>query len=116
MVVILVHWLIRKNAEPDFEARWRLMTIDRASGMYREILTKLSSDTQDPRFHTFSIGDPFYSTYINVGMWESVEKFDAAVGKYIPHAEVMRKMGDGNIRSNWSPLSLNFVNASSSQS
>lgn len=93
MVVILVHWLITKGMEYKFESRWKQMTIDKASGLYREILTKIHERASNPRFHTFSIGDPFYSTFINIGMWESVEAFDRAVGKYIPEAAIIEKDG-----------------------
>jgi hypothetical protein len=30
---------------------------------------------------------------IDIGLWESVEAFDRAVGKYIPEAEIIQKVG-----------------------
>jgi hypothetical protein len=69
------------------------MTIGQGSGLYREILTRIDVRPSNPKFHTFSVGDPFYSTYINIGMWESVEAFDLAVGKDIPEAGVVQKDG-----------------------
>jgi gamma-glutamylcyclotransferase len=93
VVVILVHWLIKTGMEEKFTARWKQMTIGKESGLYREILTKIDVRPSNPKFHTFSVGDPFYSTFINIGMWESVEAFDRAVGKYIPEAEVVHKDG-----------------------
>jgi len=100
MVVILVHWLIKKGREEEFKIRWKeRMTVPSGSGLYREILTRLDPDpkgqSSNPKFHTFSLGDPFYSTFINIGIWESVEHFDEAVGKkYIPEAVIVEK-GDG---------------------
>jgi hypothetical protein len=91
MVVILVHWLIYPGKEKEFEARWRQMTVPADSGLYREILTELDREPANPRFHTFSLGDPFYSTFINIGIWESVEHFDKAIGKYIPEAVIVQK-------------------------
>jgi hypothetical protein len=91
MVVILVHWLIFPGKEKDFEARWKTMTVPNGVGLYREILTELDREPANPRFHTFSLGDPFYSTFINIGVWESVEHFDKAIGKYIPEAVVVEK-------------------------
>jgi hypothetical protein len=41
-----------------------------------------------------SLGDPFYSTFVNIGVWESIEHFDRAIGKYIPEA-VMVQTDDG---------------------
>ncbi len=93
MVVILVHWLIKPGMEMQFQDRWRQMSIGSDSGLYREILTKLDVSPSNPKFHTFSVGDPFYSTFINIGMWRSVDDFDRAVGKYIPEAELMDKDG-----------------------
>jgi hypothetical protein len=93
MVVILVHWLIRPGSEEEFKSRWNQMTIGLGSGLYREILTELDPEPVNPKFHTFSLGDPFYSTFINIGIWKSVEHFDRAVGKYIPEAQIIEKDG-----------------------
>jgi len=93
MVVVLVHWLIRPGKEEDFKARWEQMIIGANEGLYREILTELDREPANPKFHTFSLGDPFYSTFINIGVWESVDHFDRAVGKYIPEAEIVEKDG-----------------------
>jgi hypothetical protein len=87
MVIILVHWLIKKGSEKQFIAAWRKMSIGRKSGLYREMLTTVEPISTDPKFNTFSISDPNYITFINIGMWESLEAFDEAVGKYIPRAE-----------------------------
>jgi hypothetical protein len=94
MIVLLVHWLIKKGREREFEARWHKMTIARDAGLYREILTTIADDVDNPRYHTFSVGDPHYTTYINVGLWPSVAHFDAAVSKYIPEP-VETKKEDG---------------------
>src|SRR6266446_5637890 len=93
MVVILVHWLITKGREKDFEAWWRQMSVPVESGLYREILTSLDTEPPDSKFHTFSVGDPFYSTYINIGIWNSLEEFDSEIGKRIPKAEVFQEAG-----------------------
>lgn len=93
MVVILVHWLINKGQEEEFLARWRQMTVDAHSGLFREILTTPNPEPEDAKFHSFSVGDPFYSTFINIGVWESLEHFDAAIGRYIPQAEIIEKDG-----------------------
>ncbi len=93
MVIILVHWLIHKGKESDFKARWRQMTIEDGSGLYREILTELDQEPPNPQFHTFSLGDPFYTTFINIGIWESVEGFDKAVRKFIPEVKIHETNG-----------------------
>ena len=84
MVVILVHWRIKADRTEEFEAAWRRMTVRADAGLFRETLTKIDTSVTDPKFNTFSIGDPFYATCINIGMWESLHAFDAAIDKYIP--------------------------------
>jgi hypothetical protein len=69
MVVILVHWLIKRGMEEKFTARWKQMSISKDAGLFREILTKIDISPSNPKFHTFSVGDPFYATFINIGVW-----------------------------------------------
>lgn len=83
MIIILVHWLIRKDSEEAFKQFWSRMSIQKGTGLYREMLTQ-PSPQDDPKFNTFSITDLSYTTFINVGLWRSVEDFDKAVGRYIP--------------------------------
>jgi hypothetical protein len=93
MVVILVHWLIRQGSEKEFSDWWKRMSVPSGSGLYREILTELNREPANPKFHTFSLGDPFYSTFINIGIWESLEHFDREIGKRIPEANIVEKDG-----------------------
>lgn len=88
MVVILVHWLIKKGYENEnaFKEMWKRMTIDPDTGLYREMLTE-PVQAEDAKFNTFSITDSAYVTYINIGMWKDIPSFDAAVGKYIQAPE-----------------------------
>jgi len=94
MVVILVNWLIRHGFEDAFEERWRKMTVESHSGLYRELLTRLDkAGQQEGKFHAFSLGDPFYSTFINIGIWNDPASFDAAIGKYIPDVKIVEEDG-----------------------
>jgi hypothetical protein len=88
MVVIMVHWLIKKGIEHTeaFEAMWKTMSIEPNTGLYREVLTT-PVQAEDAKFNTFSITDNAYVTYINIGIWKDIESFDAAVGKYIQPPE-----------------------------
>ena len=88
MVVILVHWLVKRGIENTeaFENMWKQMTIRPNTGLYRELLTR-PVQAEDPKFNTFSITDEGYVTYINIGIWKDIPSFDAAVGKYIQPAE-----------------------------
>jgi len=97
MVVIMVHWLIKKGIENEeaFENLWKRMTIQPNSGLYREVLTRPVT-AEDPKFNTFSITDTAYTTYINIGIWENMESFDAAVGKYIQAPERRKPLSWSN--------------------
>src|SRR5204862_5551690 len=69
VIVIMVHWLIKKGIENEhaFEETWKKMTIQPNTGLYREVLTR-SVEAEDPKFNTFSITDNAYTTYINIGI------------------------------------------------
>jgi hypothetical protein len=86
MEIILVHWLVKTGREKDFEEHWRSsMSVEKAQGFYREIRTRQVTKP-DSKFNTFSITDPNYSTYINIGFWESIEYFEKAIQKVFPRA------------------------------
>jgi hypothetical protein len=84
MVIILVHWLIKKgfSHEQKFKETWAKMTIQPNTGLYREMLTTVELDS-DPKFNTFSLTSEAYKTFINIGIWKDLASFDEAVGKYI---------------------------------
>lgn len=72
------------------------MTVDEHAGLHREILARLDKSTGaqgNGKFHTFSVGDPFYTTFINIGIWQDLKSFDAAIGKYIPDVKIEEKNG-----------------------
>jgi hypothetical protein len=98
MVVIMVHWLIKRGIENEqaFTAMWQEMKVDLNTGLYREFLTK-PEEAEDPKFNTFSLTDPAYVTFINVGFWKDIESFNAAVGKYIAPPE-LRKPLSGSLK------------------
>jgi heme-degrading monooxygenase HmoA len=86
MVIILIYWQIKKGQELVFERYWKtLMNVERKKRFYREILTKPLT-MSDQKFNTWSITDPNYSTYINMGFWSSVEDFERAVQESMPKA------------------------------
>ncbi len=86
MVLILVHWLIRKGSEEVFEKHWLNMSVKKGIGLFREILTTPDRNIFDPKFQTFHIESPHYSTYLNIGIWKSLRDFDVAINKYFPKA------------------------------
>jgi len=86
MEIILVHWLVKEDKAEEFEKHWKMMmNVEGKEGFYREILTKPVTKP-DPKFNTFSITDPNYRTYINIGFWSSIEDFERAVQQTMPKA------------------------------
>ena len=84
MIIVLVHWLIKTGIdhEEKFKKVWKNMTIEPNTGLYREILTSVEVN-DNPKFNTFSLANPAYTTFINIGIWKDLKSFDDAVGKYI---------------------------------
>ncbi|MBP7556850.1 MAG: hypothetical protein KA821_11320 [Chitinophagaceae bacterium] len=91
MEIVLVHWLIKKGREQDFENHWQKMTVAKDIGLYREILTTPDRNVFNPKFQTFTLENPNYTTYINIGMWESLKHFDKAMENYFPKASIENK-------------------------
>ena len=89
MVVILVHWLVKLQRRDDFLKLWEEMKVDANSGLYREIISEPDTFIDDAKYHTFSLENPNYKTFINIGFWKSIEHFDNAIGKYIPQTEIV---------------------------
>ena len=80
MVVILIRWYIKNDKTTKFISHWEnVMKVSKGKGLFRETLCKANPKIEDPKFHTFNLDNPFYTTFINVGMWESVDAFDNAV-------------------------------------
>ena len=93
MEIVLVHRLIKKGRETDFEKHWQKMTIQTDKGLYREILTTPDKNTFDAKFQTFTLENPNYTTYINIGVWESLSHFDKAIANYFPDTTTENKNG-----------------------
>jgi len=69
------------------------MTIQNDKGLYREILTTPDKNTFDAKFQTFTLVNPNYTTYINIGVWESLSHIDKAIAKYFPDTITESKNG-----------------------
>jgi hypothetical protein len=90
MVVVLIRWYIKKGKEQNFINFWEGMQVPDDKGLHRETLTKEDPDITDPKMHTFDVEGHFYTTFINVGMWETFDAFENAITKpYIKPREVI---------------------------
>lgn len=86
MVIVVVRWYIIKGRECDFEKVWRGMIPDTKDGLFREFFSK-PVDKPDPKYHTLDFESEHYTTFINVGVWGSVDDFDNAINTKIPGRE-----------------------------
>ncbi|WP_343307974.1 hypothetical protein AAHN97_12535 [Chitinophaga niabensis] len=60
------------------------MKVPKEKGLYREMLTSEDTSLDDIRYHTFQLGNPACSTFINIGVWRSLDDFETLIGsKYI---------------------------------
>ena len=83
MVIVIVRWYIKHNREIDFKRKWLSMTPTSSDRLFLEFFS-IPHFTDKPKYHTLDLENPHYKTFINVGIWKSVEDFDEAIGKYIP--------------------------------
>ena len=80
MTVILIRWYIKNEMKQEFVSYWEnIMKVSKGCGLHRETLCEVQPEIKDPKFHTFNLEHPLYTTFINVGMWENVDAFDNAV-------------------------------------
>lgn len=85
MIVILVHWLIKKEHVREFLEAWKeKMKPKDDAGLYYEILNEISKDADDPRFHSLDLENPNYETFVNIGIWRELEDFERAIGGFLP--------------------------------
>jgi heme-degrading monooxygenase HmoA len=91
MVVILIRWFIKEDYEKKFIEIWTdAMKIPKDEGLYREILTTADTNEQDSKYHSFSLEGPYYKTYINIGIWRSMEDFKRIVeNRYFPLKQII---------------------------
>jgi heme-degrading monooxygenase HmoA len=83
MVIVVVRWYIKIGFEEDFKSTWKNMSPRYKDGLFREFFSK-STEKQDLKYHTLDFESKHYTTYINVGIWRSLEDFENAIGEMIP--------------------------------
>lgn len=98
MEILLIHWQIKKDRTEEFEKYWKnLMNVEGKRGFHLEMLT-MPTPKSDPKFNTWSITDPNYRTYINIGCWNSIEDFERAVQETMPKASQATDPGSGRTK------------------
>ena len=84
MVVVLIHWKIKKKHVDEFLNFWKTEAVVQDSkGLIGEFLATPES-SQDYPWITLNLEDDSgaYVSYVNVGLWSSAEKFHEQIGRY----------------------------------
>lgn len=83
MIIVAIHWKIRPDKTDEFLRYWKEKAfIHDRSGLVGEFLTEPLSNTEHDWITWDLLGDKGkYKSFINVGYWESAEKFHEQVGK-----------------------------------
>lgn len=89
MIIVLVKWYIKKGKKEDFIVKWKSMVPDSNEGLFREFFT-CSQDLLPDKYYTFDVVNPHYDTFINVGIWRSLDDFDKAIGSKIPNPKIVK--------------------------
>ena len=95
MIIVLINWRVLPEKVPSFVEFWSTtLKLDNAPGLISELLSKAEgpeffgkitwqlepSDQEKDR--SFWKSDSYVS-FVNVGIWETLEDFDRAVGKFM---------------------------------
>jgi len=83
MVIVVVRWYILPGKDGEFKEIWKKMVPDYKDGLFRELFSK-PIDLPDTKYHTLDFESKHYTSYINVGVWRTVEDFDNAINTKIP--------------------------------
>ena len=88
LCMVLIHWKIKKGREPDFEAKWKTVyKITEREGLIGEFLSRAEKRGASYPYVTWPIvcanlaHEENCTHYINVGLWNSHERFYEEVGK-----------------------------------
>ena len=95
--IVLIHWKIKRGLEPDFEKAWKTeFVIKNRDGLIGEYLSKVEQRDSTYPYITWPIvcENPAHEEecihYINVGIWNSHEKFFKEVGQYMKDDKPLR--------------------------
>jgi hypothetical protein len=101
MIIALINWRIKVDQEDAFLAKWKTqLKLENKPGLVGEFLSKVEGrdfhpgvtwamepdDQDDP-----SVSEIDYVSYVNVGMWMSVDNFMSAVGQYMSEGRTIRE-------------------------
>src|SRR3989338_7920999 len=82
--IFLVKWMIHRGREPEFIKYWKeKMNKFRNDGLFREILSEVNDNVSEKYQSWKDLSNDEYTTFINVGIWSSLEELDNALSKFM---------------------------------
>ena len=88
--IVLIHWKIKKDREPDFGQDWKTkFVVKNRDGLIGEYLSKVERRDTTYRYISWPImcdnlaHEEQCTHYINVGIWNSHARFFEEVGQYM---------------------------------
>lgn len=102
MIIALINWRVKSGSEDDFLDKWKNeLSLEGSAGLIGEFLSEvedsdfhdgitweMEADEKDDRSHWVSEG---LKSYVNVGIWTSVDAFMVAVGKYMVAGRLIKE-------------------------
>ncbi|WEZ83429.1 hypothetical protein P6U16_00600 [Rhizobium sp. 32-5/1] len=103
MIIALINWRVQPAQVGAFLDKWKTgLKLEGARGLVAEFLSRVEDDSfhegvtwtiepddQDDRTTWVSQS---YVSYVNVGIWETVDDFMNAVGKYMTKGRVIKEV------------------------
>jgi Antibiotic biosynthesis monooxygenase len=102
MIIALINWRILPDQVDAFIEKWKTgLTLSGAPGLIGEYLSKVEDSSfhegvtwemeADERDDAAQWRSLTYLSFVNVGIWESVDDFMAAVGKYMVKGRTLKE-------------------------
>lgn len=92
MIFVLINWRIKPDQTDSFLKKWKEeLSLDGASGLIGEFLSKVEMEKpglavtweMEPDAKDGALPIAEHISYVNIGIWNSFDDFQAAVGKYM---------------------------------
>jgi heme-degrading monooxygenase HmoA len=102
LIIVLINWRVKAGSEDDFLDKWKNeLSLEGSAGLIGEFLSEvedsdfhdgitweMEADEKDDRNHWVSED---LKSYVNVGIWTSIDTFMVAVGKYMVAGRLIKE-------------------------
>lgn len=102
LIIALINWRVKSGVEEVFLKKWKNeLSLEGAAGLIGEFLSNVEDSTfhegvtwelePDEKDNRTDWAASDYTSYVNVGMWTSVDAFMDAVGKYMVAGRLIKE-------------------------